>query len=84
MIESPIALLLLAGLSLAGTIAAIRWGRRKSPPSNAPLATLSDEQLVAALSALPARGQDREVCRRITLLIVEEIERRQHTATEHN
>lgn len=70
--------LILLGMGVASAIA-MALGRRRRPPTvpGSALSTLSDQELLRALAAIEANGQNREVRRKITLLIVEEIERRE-------
>lgn len=79
MIESPIAILLLAGLSLAGTAAVMRRRRRCKVSSLAHLTTGELEALRQSLDpAAPVQN-----FRRATLVVVEEeIRRRQLVITQ--
>lgn len=75
----------LFGMAVAGAIAAALGRPKRGPPTvpTSPLSTLTDAELTAALIALQPHGQHHEVSRRVTLLIIEEIERR-HLPPPHH
>jgi hypothetical protein len=70
--------LLLLGMGVASAIATALARRKRRPTTvpTSPLSILSDQELTAGLTALRPHGQHHEASRRVTLLIIEEIERR--------
>ena len=82
MIDAPV-LLVALGMSAVSGLAYVlsRHKRRTPPPSAGAIATMSSAELVAMLNALQPNAPEYELIRRrVTLLLVEELSRRQHTS----